>query len=269
MRDLRLDCSSCGAAEPLTRLLLVGGMFLALGWMGCGEDAGSGGSGGAGGSGATGGSGGTAGTGLECDDGTVADVNSSQCSACLECAAAGPCAGDIAACDNSADCVTFTGCLNDCSGSGDLDACTQNCVDTTPEQAVVLFQAAQDCSFCQECPANCQVGGLACEVTGGTCDDGMPGDPDSGKCTACIDCATGASCSDSVSACFDSSGCAEYATCVEACWDPPSDFPALEACLGTCIGEISVDDQNLFLNAINCVYCDECVTNCGAASACQ
>lgn len=119
---------------------------------------GAGGVGGAAGVGGTGGvGGGTGGTGgamFDCDDGTMSDLNSATCGACLECTISGPCEAELNACDNSTECTQFVDCLNGCSGQGDIDACIQQCVDTLPE-GTNLFLALQTCQAC-ECPNNCQ-----------------------------------------------------------------------------------------------------------------
>jgi len=278
MDALDLERSAQRRAPKAALWLILGALSLMLCSMGCADVSapalgGDGGSSGAGGSGGSGGAGGSGGTGLACDDGTVADANSPECNACVACATAGPCAADIEACDNSPACVGFGDCLNDCSDAADIDACIQSCVDTTPSEGVDLYLAGQNCPFCEECPNNCQTGGPSCDGgtggaggTAGMCDDGTPDVSGSVTCDACLACAQAGPCRDRFDACSEASGCAEYSDCVFSCWTT-TDLDDLQGCADTC--SVGASDESNLLDALSCAYCDECLTNCGAASICN
>jgi hypothetical protein len=278
MDVLDLERSTRQRAPKAALWLIPGALSLLLCSMGCADVSapavgGDGGSSGAGGSGGSGGAGGSGGTGLACDDGTVAEISSAECSACVACAIEGPCAADTEACNSSADCLSFIDCLNGCSGVGDPAACLDDCVNTTPSEGVDLYLAGQTCQFCEECPNNCKTGGPSCDGgsggaggTAGVCDDGTPDVSGSVNCDACLGCASTGPCRDRFDACSAAPGCAEYSDCVGSCWTT-TDLDDLQACVDTC--SVGATEESNLLDALGCAYCEECLTNCGAASICN
>lgn len=100
------------------------------------------------------------------------------------------------------------------------------------------------------------------------CDDGTPDVSGSVNCSTCTDCAGSGPCSDLGDACFAAPGCVEFSNCVGSCWTT-FDLDDLQGCLDPCAAGIETADVNLLLNVFSCAYCDECLTNCGAASVCN
>jgi hypothetical protein len=70
-----------------------------------------------------------------------------ECSACLACAAMGPCATLNDACNNDSDCIAIEQCVQ-------FGTDTQTCYANTPD-GVTDYQNFAQCSYCTECPAIC------------------------------------------------------------------------------------------------------------------
>ncbi len=135
----------------------TGGM---AGMGGTGGMGGAAGMGGTGGMGGAGGMAGTGGAGMGCDDGTTADVNSPECTTCSTCAAAGACADEVAACENSQECLDLIDCAQACfDAGGDVNTCTDGCIATYPN-GFELYGNSQACLLCTECPNNCAINGI-------------------------------------------------------------------------------------------------------------
>ena len=164
------------AHAPHGKWWLVLGLEIVLGVIGCGSDGtsssnstssstGTGGSGatmntgGAGGTDNTGGAGGTGNTGAGGAGGSgpppgPCDNNPGGCGdgqgGCILCSYQGACANELAACDNSLDCIFFGACVDPCADH----ACIDNCIVLHP-QGAQQFGALADCVKCDECYYDC------------------------------------------------------------------------------------------------------------------
>jgi hypothetical protein len=106
------------------------------------DDDGGGGSGGSGGGGSGGGAAGAPG---ECSTKVV-------CDDCRTCAVAGPCAAELAACNQSSSCVAIDQCLGLC---GAITAeCLELCASQNPG-GVSLYDALLGCVDCGACLDPC------------------------------------------------------------------------------------------------------------------
>jgi hypothetical protein len=105
---------------------------------------GSDGDGGGGAGGGTGG-GGSAGAPGECAGKVV-------CDDCRACAVAGPCASELAACNQSAACVAIDQCLAVCGGI--TADCLELCASQNPA-GVSLYDALLGCVDCGACLTPC------------------------------------------------------------------------------------------------------------------
>ena len=110
--------------------------------------------------GATTGSGGAGGgaSGTGAGGGAVAcESESVDCSACRQCAAAGPCATALDACLDDASCSAIDECVAFCGSGAD---CQDMCRQQNPA-GVATYDAARECLDCTTCPTKCE-GATSC-----------------------------------------------------------------------------------------------------------
>jgi hypothetical protein len=172
--DLKRQCRSCDwdsetedlCVEAVDLIKEIGGEeaceeALDEGGVQCGGE-GGGGEGGGGGSGggttasATAGSGttgsGTTGSGTPtgCDTGTYASIDSSTCTACIECSFAANCADELAVFQSAPGAQAYIDCIDPCT----TDACFNSCANSYPAASNAYINAVS-CAVCVECPYNC------------------------------------------------------------------------------------------------------------------
>ena len=82
--------------------------------------------------------------------GSVCD-GKATCNECLQCADANPCASVVNNCLNDSACYGVNECVNICGAD---TTCQNQCLMNNP-QGAALFNAAQDCRYCDECPGDC------------------------------------------------------------------------------------------------------------------
>jgi hypothetical protein len=252
-----------GRICAMTRLVLS--LFLVLGLSACTEVSSPPGTGGVGGSGGggTGGSAGNGGTGGDafvCDDGTSGTEDVTVCTACMNCAATGPCSKQVERCNNSTLCTTFSDCLNGC-GDADFLICVDGCVTSNAEGASV-FEIAQNCTFC-ECPSNCDNFDNCRDVL--ECDDGrIPTVDEPEICDSCVTCAAEGPCKTSSDACDASTECNDFVNCEIQCLN---DGGTVESCFTTCSATHPAGAA-LARDNSTCI-CAQCPSNCTGAPGCE
>ncbi|MGK4006026.1 MXAN_6577-like cysteine-rich protein [Sorangium sp. So ce1036] len=85
---------------------------------------------------------------LVCDDSGVCGDGTSGC---VQCAFAGNCKDELAACTNRPNCDSYVSCFRTCNKD---QACEQACREGDPESAAI-FDAALACAYCDECRNSC------------------------------------------------------------------------------------------------------------------
>jgi hypothetical protein len=74
-----------------------------------------------------------------------------DCATCMSCAASGPCAATVQACDQSPSCLGYADCVSGCAGHL---VCASDCSVLYPDGAAE-HDAAMRCIICNLCPADC------------------------------------------------------------------------------------------------------------------
>lgn len=120
--------------------------------------------------------------------------------------------------------------------------------------------------------------------TGGLeCDSGVAAAGDSAECDACLDCAIDAAgpCAQPLAVCQASQSCQDFVGCLQACPADDTSTPEDEfvLCLygtedenaepvaGSCLADFA-QGADEYLAILSCGICQECPSNCDAASQC-
>ena len=84
-------------------------------------------------------------------DGSSSCDEKDDCSSCLQCAQAQPCAALLSACQTDAACEAINECMGICGADQE---CQQGCYLNNPNGAAP-YSAVLDCVYCDACPADC------------------------------------------------------------------------------------------------------------------
>jgi hypothetical protein len=94
-------------------------------------------------------------------------------------------------------------------------------------------------------------------ASGLECDDGQLHDVGSFECQNCGECAQNGPCFQETNDCVTNDDCNAFIDCYSNCND--------DMCAQECVDQ-HMEGFNLYLGAVDCIYCQECPHNCDAGS---
>jgi len=86
--------------------------------------------------------------------------NTGDCNNCFSCAMGGPCAGAMAMCQNTQDCLDFMDCISPCQPT-DM-ACASACINAHAT-GYKLYTDVLVCAVCQNCYNDCDGASQPCQ----------------------------------------------------------------------------------------------------------